>query len=100
MSIPNFLSHPHTPVGRKMFMASVLRSTKRRMKWGIHVHEGEPGKVPLWWCTEPVPVKEGDRVLYFSTPFGLAFECVEAPPPPPPTPPRRDLGGVSSFRFS
>lgn len=79
-------------------MASVLR-TAGRQKWGVHTHQGAPGHVPLWWCTEPVPVEDGDRVLYFPTPYGLAFEAVEKPPAPPPTPPRPQ-GLTSYFKIS
>lgn len=54
-------------------VCSILRSAgapETESEW-----EAKPGLLPLWWGPT-VLVATGDRVRYFVTPTGLAFEGV------------------------
>ncbi len=68
---PRFL-HGAAPA----LVCSILRSG------GVEVVEaawetGTEGMLPLWWGSSAW-VKRGDRIRYFVTPAGIAFEAVEA----------------------
>jgi hypothetical protein len=45
-------------------------------------HFGAPARIGLWWGAE-VEAYEGNYMLCFSTPYGLAVEAVLPGPPQP-----------------
>jgi hypothetical protein len=89
----DFLHHPHTPLGGRVFAASVARSLGSPIQ--VTEHAGIPTKVRLWWSPEPVEVNPGDLVAWFVSPGGAEIECVQRRPQA-----AQQVGSVVTVRLS